>query len=416
MCAVVRETLSHKAVVPYDRARVRKATQQVIDVLARGNRARKLTDECLWDLRTFGEQLYLSLIPQAVRNDLNELDESSLLLEIDQELVAIPWELLFDGKKFFCRRYNLGRAVSTSQAPLAPSAKRMSLPARMLVLCCDSRGDLPSVHKEGQAVTHSLDNHPAVKVRLTGEKPVEFVRRALKDYDIVHFAGHADYDAKSPHGSGWHLSDGKLTAQDIMSLAGGRPMPLLVFSNACQSSHGQPEDDETPEQVFGLANAFLLSGVRYYVGTQWDVVDIHSQGFAMRFYDELAKGRSVGSALRQARQSIVVAEGEGALSWATYVLYGDPGFVPLVEDTELSGPIRLPTPADIGSRESLKAAARHGSPQRLGLKMLSGPIIVGKDVDRSETTLGISGGKAILWILLAAVMTAGLAILAATLL
>lgn len=413
MCAVVRETLSHKAVVPYDRERVRKATQQVIDVLARGNRARKLTDECLWDLRTVGEQLYLALIPQAVRDDLNDLEESSLLLEIDQELVFIPWELLFDGKKFFCRRYNLGRAVSTSQAPLAPSAKSMSLPARMLILCSDPRGDLPSVGQEGQAVTKTLDNHPALNVRLTGEKPVEFVRRALKDYDIVHFAGHADYNADQPHASGWHLSDGKLTAQDIMSLAGGRPMPLVVFSNACQSSHSQPED-ETPEKVFGLANAFLLSGVRYYIGTQWDVVDIHSQGFAKRFYSELAKGRSVGSALRQARQSIVVSEGEGALSWATYVLYGDPGFVPLVEDQELSGPIRLPTPADIGSRESLKAAARHGSPQRLGLKMLSGPIIDSKDIAQNDSSTTNTGGKAILWILLAAVVTVVLAILAST--
>jgi hypothetical protein len=135
-------------------------------------------------------------------------------------------------------------------------------------------------------------------------------------------------------------------------------MPLLVFSNACASSHESAWRAEDPGRVFGLANAFLLAGVKFYLGTQWEIVDAHSQAFARAFYAELARGRAMGAAVRRAREAVIVAEGEGGLGWASYVLYGDPSFQALgVPDARTSQP-QLPTPADIVARESIRGVVK----------------------------------------------------------
>jgi CHAT domain-containing protein len=358
-CAVAQDTLSHKAYLPFDEAHVLAASRELVAVLTRGNRARTLTAQCLHDLRHRGEELYRALIPEAVREELEGAEGREVLLEVDEALVAVPWELLHDGRAFLCRRFDLGRTVSTPQPRRAQGARRMGRPARMLIVCSDPRGDLPAVGQEGHAIATEMDAHPDVMARVVAGKDADFVRKVVKDYDIVHFAGHADYDRADPEASGWHLTGGKLTARDVAALAGGRPMPLLVFSNACASSHEGAWRADDPGRVFGLANAFLLSGVRFYLGTQWEVVDAHSQSFARAFYAELARGRSVGAAVRRAREAVIVAEGEGGLGWASYVLYGDPSYVPLgaTDAAKISQP-QLPTPADLIARESIRGVVK----------------------------------------------------------
>jgi CHAT domain-containing protein len=377
-CAVAEGTLSHKAFLPFDEARVLAASRELVAVLTRGNRSHTLTSQCLHDLRALGEDLYRMLVPDGVRESLLAAEGRPVLLELDETLVAVPWELLHDGRAFLCRRLDLGRAVQTSQPRRAEGARRMGRPARMLVVCSDPRADLKGVAEEGQAIAAEMDAHPDVLARVVSGKPVDFVRKVVKDYDIVHYAGHADYDKQDPEASGWHLSDGKLTARDVAALAGGRPMPLLVFSNACQSSHEAAWKADDPGRVFGLANAFLLSGVRFYIGTQWEIVDAQSKAFARAFYAELARGRSMGAAVRRARESVIVAEGEGGLGWASYVLYGDPAFVALgAQDPLKTSQPQLPTPADLVSRESIRGVVK---------------VRMSKDADKSGEVLAPTRG------------------------
>jgi CHAT domain-containing protein len=357
--AVARDTLLHKASTPFDEAWVKDASGRLVAALARGNRGRKLTESVLGELRTIGEELYRALLPETTREDLAEVEGRPLLLELDEALVAVPWELLHDGKQFLCRRFAIGRAVLTPQPRRAQTARKPASPAKMLVLCSDTKGDLVRVSDEGQAIVDALDNHPGIVVRMVSDKTLDFVRAQLKEFDVVHYAGHADYQPSDPEASGWHLADGKLTARGVAELAGGRPMPYLVFANACQSSHETAWRADDPARVFGLANAFLLAGVRYYIGTQWEIVDAQSMVFARAFYVELARGKSIGVAVRRAREAVIVAEGEGGMGWASYVLYGDPAHAPLAHESKsrASNP-GLPTPADIVSRESIKGVVK----------------------------------------------------------
>src|SRR5262249_44652998 len=159
----------------FDEGRINQASRDLVAVLMRGNRQRKLNEACLRDLRTLGEELYRALIPPAMREELSGVEKQPLLLEIDEGLVAVPWELLYDGTQSLCRRFDLGRAVATPQPRRAQGARRMGNPARMLILCSDPRGDLAAVTKEGEAIARELEAHPGVKVRVCGTRQVDFV-------------------------------------------------------------------------------------------------------------------------------------------------------------------------------------------------------------------------------------------------
>jgi len=103
-------------------------------------------------------------------------------------------------------------------------------------------------------------------------------------------------------------------------------MPSLIFSNACQSARTDAWESEGAEASFGLANAFLYAGVRHYIGTFWEIRDQSGSDFALEFYRHIFSGKSVGEAVKEGRQSLTEKYGQDSVSWAAYLLYGDPRF------------------------------------------------------------------------------------------
>ncbi|MGZ3408365.1 MAG: CHAT domain-containing protein, partial [Polyangia bacterium] len=302
----------------------------------------------LEDLKHHGEQLWRALMPAALAAELGRGD--TLQLELDEALVAVPWELMFDGAQFLCRRLSIGRIVATRQPRRGDERRTVGTPIRVLVMAADAKGDLPEVRAEGEAIIDELEKHATVKARLSTAPDRAFALRYLKDYDIVHFAGHADFVADNPGASGWTLADDKLTADEIVKLGGGRPMPMIVVGNACQSGHTTAWHGDSAE-VFGLANAFLTAGVRHYLGTQWEVVDGQSALFAAELYRHLTDGKAIGAAVRHARATVVERAGETALAWASYVLYGDPDVRPL-HRPEQKAKLSIPSGHKIAARAS----------------------------------------------------------------
>ena len=80
------------------------------------------------------------------------------------------------------------------------------------------------------------------------------------------------------------------------------------------------------DEIFGLANAFLLAGVKHYVGTFWEISDEPSSHFALEFYKNLISDMTIGEAVRKSRLELIREYGEESIVWASYVLYGDPTF------------------------------------------------------------------------------------------
>lgn len=309
----------------------------VTATLNRANKRGRVSKEILKKLESQGQMLYDALLPAEAKKRIASTSARDLLVQIDDNLVHIPWELLYDGKSFFCQRFSMGRIVSTRQKVAEGVARHVARPLKMLILA-DPRGDLKASSEEGIRVRDELEPEiESINANLkNGDIDVDYVKAKLRDFDIVHYAGHADYDTKNPANSGWIVNDGKFTSADISNMTGMKPMPALVFSNGCQS--GQTDQwnigEDYEVQIFGLANAFLLAGVQHYIGTFWDVLDNPSADFALAFYGELMQGRSIGEAVRLARMELIDRYGEDTIVWASYMLYGDPTFTYLGKETE----------------------------------------------------------------------------------
>ncbi len=139
------------------RRRRRRRRAQIVEVLARGNRARSLSEKNLEDLKHHGEALWRTLMPPELHGELGRGD--TLQLELDEALVAVPWELMFDGAQFLCRRVSIGRIVATRQPRRGDERRTVGTPIRVLVMAADAKGDLPEVRAEGEAIIDELEKH-----------------------------------------------------------------------------------------------------------------------------------------------------------------------------------------------------------------------------------------------------------------
>ena len=75
--------------------------------------------------------------------------------------------------------------------------------------------------------------------------------------------------------------------------------------------------------IQGLTAPLLQAGARSVVATAWQVSDRSAAKFIDRFYRELAAGKAVVEALRQARLHSIRA-GEPPRVWAAFGVVGDP--------------------------------------------------------------------------------------------
>jgi len=155
-------------------------------------------------IKARGKALYTQLLPTDIQAQLRASTATDLFLHIDDALVQIPWELLFDGERFLCRRFNMGRIVSTQQPIVEGRGRRQTQSLRMLIVA-DPQGNLPAAAREGIIIQDAL-NAEAQRLRITVHRQrinAEMVMAALPQYEVLHYAGHADYDLQDPAQSGW---------------------------------------------------------------------------------------------------------------------------------------------------------------------------------------------------------------------
>ena len=165
------------------------------------------------------------------------------------------------------------------------------------------------------------------------------------DYDIIHYAGHACFNADDPEGSAWLLSDGLLHAREIRNtLQWTLTPPWLVYANACEAGMEGGESVGSDGlrcyqgDVCGLGSAFTNHGVRGYLAPLWPINDDVALQIATDFYrglliNRFTLGESLFKAKQDAKNRLLGIDGRAqgsllpaqvALSWASLVLYGDP--------------------------------------------------------------------------------------------
>lgn len=258
--------------------------------------------------------LFDVLVPPAVKPVLRR-GRGELVLRLDESLHHLPWELLHTGEAFLARQYALSREIVV-QGIVEPPLRRPVAGNHRVLVVADPRSDLPAAEREGAALCSAFAARRDVELGvLAAQVGRAALRESLREYDLVHLAGHAEWDRD---GGGWLLSDGRFEPEDVRRLQGTRPMPALVFANACSSgASARPDTD-------GMARALLAAGTVNYIGTQWDIPDDIGILFAEAFYARLLRGERIGEAMRQARVELAERFGEGTALWGSYVLYGPP--------------------------------------------------------------------------------------------
>jgi len=323
-------TLRHYSQCQVSFGEIDRLCQQLLSVLNKADKLGVLEPHLIQGLKKTAQLLWDQLLTRAVKDRLKTTQVQDLILSLDEELINIPWELLYDGSNFLCLNFNLGRLVRTKEEPNPSRYRSFSGVLKMLILA-NPTNDLKSAYLEGINIRNQFDrkrNKVLIDFKSTSIDKL-YLKKNLCDYDIVHFAGHCEYDPDNPGDIGWVLNDGRFTTSDILALGSTVSLPTLIFSNACHSaiSRGNLIDADYQEKNYSLASAFLFSGVRHYIGSIRKIEDPISLSFAKEFYAQLLSGKSVGESVRLSRLSLIKEYGIAAIPWAGYLLYGDPNFV-----------------------------------------------------------------------------------------
>jgi class 3 adenylate cyclase/TolB-like protein len=296
-----------------------------------------------------GGRLFTEALPARAQDRLRQSEVRFARVMLDDALCHVPWELLHDGHEFLCLRFAAGRTV-VARASTLPGVRMPVQDVQRALVVSNPSGDLPASGREGEAVATLLRDGAGLEVTaLTGPVSRAQFLAALQGTHWLHFAGHA-VQAREQAPAGLLCSDGVVGAAELMD-AIGATAPAVVFANACRAT-GEAWVDAARGSS-SIASGLLLRGVGHFLAPAWELPDEDGLAFALRFYEHALAGVCFGEAVRRARLSLL-AQASTPVSFAGYVLYGDPRLrlptarlaaQPLTRSVDQSGPHAMPAPA-----------------------------------------------------------------------
>lgn len=286
-------------------------------------------------LRRVGQMTYRLIMPDGIHRLLSDLTCS---LTITTNELTLPWELMHDDEDFLCLSRPLARMpmgwAFPRRARDRDAAPLLNTRLRFLLIYSDPKQNLAKAREEIVAIESALTSEFKERIEVVTLMGPEATGRALNDalmsgtWDVVHYAGHAAFDPVNPGLSGLLLADEEVFfAEKIQRLLEGQP---LVFLNACETSMTANEKEAQVTKYLaqpaeGLAASFVYGGALGCIGSLWPVYDEPAAQLAVEFYKHVLHGQLVGEALRLARRHIRDTF-PGEVTWASYILYGDPAF------------------------------------------------------------------------------------------
>lgn len=279
-----------------------------------------------------GRQLHRSFLGNRGDEYLRRMRPTAVLLDIDETILSLPWELIEGWAGALVTDVPVGRVVATLTVPHAERDPLTQDREVRILAVADPTADLGLARAEVDALRRVVDGGTAeftlhLDVLEGAEATVRRFREriATTDYDIVHFAGHGGFAPARPGQSTLHFADGTIRADEVLALPWPAP-PGIVFASACESAAAGRGARLVSRRrnVNGLAAAFLSAGVAGYVGYLWPVSDAGAGTIAEAFYRELFLRENVGLAVLEARRTAASQLAE-PLDLAAYslVLYGD---------------------------------------------------------------------------------------------
>ena len=289
-------------------------------------------------LQALGRFLFEALLPSPIQEALRHLD---MTLILSTNTPDIPWELLFDGGpksgRYLSRHLSIGRQLSISR----DTAQRVAIPERpqrkggkrepqalSILFLVNPTGECSRAEEEVAALCNTL---PEVIARIIlyrqQANPLEMRMRISSDSpQILHYAGpEPTANAELLLAGSSRLDEG--IAEQLFQASSRRPVVFLSHheNERPQGRNGgaTPSQQEREELMEQLAGTLMAAGARAVVAIRWPVNTLRVQEFFVLLYQELADGIAIGESMRRARSTMVQRHPDD-ISWAAYVLYGDP--------------------------------------------------------------------------------------------
>jgi len=310
-----------------------------------------------------GVRLFESL----VHRDLEPIIETErpLVIEVDRTMASVPWEALREratSVRPLGVRRQVARQLRTMYSGSVSGSAVQQLRKALVIADPHTPDGMPGVdfREEALKVVAVLETcGMEVQSRIGpafvdgGPGPIKGVppadiTEAIADllsgeFQIVHYCGHALFDAERPDRTGWVFAGGVLSGEYLEQM---RRAPLLVVANACQTTRlsevvARPartrpqvrssDSARMPRDatlVAGLADQFFKQGVADYIGTGWEVSSKPAALFASEFYGAFLgrNGCTLGEAVMRARAALYRKRNiaQYAAAWPAYQHYGNP--------------------------------------------------------------------------------------------
>ncbi|MBN8219560.1 MAG: CHAT domain-containing protein [Spirochaetes bacterium] len=274
-------------------------------------------------LREIGEALFKQFFPAPLQEFIRDSQQSYLYFHVDAALASLPLEILHDGTAFLWEKFYVGKAIKGQDISLSDFHPREII--NMLIIA-DPREDLDWARREGELLFEHLGafvSPKKINLTLIGGKTVTKLNilNSILDKDIIHYAGHLHHSG-NPDENGWLLADGKILYAREFKMSGAQPK--LIFCNSCLSARSDEHAGDASWYA-QFAAAFIRAGRTSYVGTNWELPDRQpTLEFTTQFYDHIFQGKSLGESLQQSRSHAREHFSLNDLTWASYLLMGNP--------------------------------------------------------------------------------------------
>ena len=190
------------------------------------------------DLAGIGTELAQLLLPPDVRAGLESMQSRPLVIVHDREAARVPWEVLRIGATHPALAAGLSRRYATDALSVARWREDLLHDGQLrMLLVVDPTRDLPGAAAEGGALVRRLSQEavrPAVLAGRDATRARILAALGTGEFDVLHFAGHAYFDADEPARGGL-VCDGNEVLRGA-DLAGLGNLPALVFCNACEAA------------------------------------------------------------------------------------------------------------------------------------------------------------------------------------
>jgi formylglycine-generating enzyme required for sulfatase activity len=321
---------------PYDEIKLRLHLVELENVLLRSATTRRLVPtEDERTVEEFGSTLFNALFTDEVLNRYEvSLERARMqgkglrikLRILAPELAALPWEFLYDLRRSeylcFSRQTPIVRYPAL---PISIQPLEVTPPLRILGMIASPRGlatlDVLTEKERLSRPLAKLEKAGLVELHWLEGQTWRDLQRAMRQgpWHVFHFIGHGGFDVQREEGF-LALSDDSgerddLRATQLARLIADHPPLRLVVLNACEGGRSGQDD------IFSSSASILLrGGVPAVLAMQYAITDRAAVEFAHTFYEALADGIPVDTAVAEGRLAISLAF-EDTIEWGTPVLY-----------------------------------------------------------------------------------------------